>query len=96
MGNDIRSGLSFRTICFDFRSTNVGSSVIGTYNTGFDVYPLITYLTSHEYVHMSFTCGSWCVFASIFQDTCIISWIVAVSAHYTWLKIMKEKCKHVY
>ena len=29
MGNDISLGLSFRAICFDFRSTNLGSSVIG-------------------------------------------------------------------
>ena len=28
MGNDIRNGLSFRAICFDFRSTSVGSLVI--------------------------------------------------------------------
>ena len=28
MGNDIGSGVSFKSICFDF-STNVGSSVIG-------------------------------------------------------------------
>ena len=30
MGNDIGTGLSLRAVCFDFRSTNVGSSVIGT------------------------------------------------------------------
>ena len=30
MGNDIGTGLLLRAICFDFRSTNVGSSVIGT------------------------------------------------------------------
>ena len=41
MGNDIRLGLTFRAICFDFRSTNVGSSVIGTRSTtGFDVITL--------------------------------------------------------
>ena len=33
MGNDIGSGLSFKAVCFDFRSTNVGSSVIGTRST---------------------------------------------------------------
>ena len=38
MGNDIGLGLSFMDICFDFCSTNVVSSVIGTYSTtGFDV-----------------------------------------------------------
>ena len=38
MGNEIGSGVSFRAVCFDFGSTNVGSSVIGTRNTtGFDV-----------------------------------------------------------
>ena len=30
MGNDIGSGLSSMSICFDFRSTKVGNSVIGT------------------------------------------------------------------
>ena len=30
MGDDIGSGLSSLSVCFDFRSTNVGSSVIGT------------------------------------------------------------------
>ena len=38
MGNDIGSDLSFRAAYFDFLSTNVGSSVIGTRSTtGFDV-----------------------------------------------------------
>ena len=38
MGNEIGSGLSFKSVCFDFRSTDVGSSVIGTRNsTDFDV-----------------------------------------------------------
>ena len=38
MGNDIGSGLSFKAVCFDLRSTNIGSSVIGTRSTaGFDV-----------------------------------------------------------
>ena len=37
MGNDISSGLLFRAVYFDFRSTNVGSSVIGTrVSNGFD------------------------------------------------------------
>ena len=41
MGNDIRTGLSLRAVCFDFRSTNVGSSVIRTRSTtGFDVITL--------------------------------------------------------
>ena len=41
MGNDIGLGLSFKAVCFDFRSTNVGSSVIGTSSTtGFDVITL--------------------------------------------------------
>ena len=30
MGNDIGSGVLFKFVCFDFFSTNVGSSVIGT------------------------------------------------------------------
>jgi hypothetical protein len=30
MGYDIGTSLSLRAVCFDFRSTNVGSSVIGT------------------------------------------------------------------
>ena len=30
MGNDISSGVSFKSVCFDFFSNNVGSSVIGT------------------------------------------------------------------
>ena len=38
MGNDIGSGVSFKSICFDFFSTYVGSSVIGTLTfNGFDV-----------------------------------------------------------
>ena len=38
MDNDIGLGLLFKAVCFDFRSTNVGSSVIGTCSTtGFDV-----------------------------------------------------------
>ena len=37
MGNDIGSGVSFKSICFFF-STYVGSSVIGTRTSnGFDV-----------------------------------------------------------
>jgi len=37
MGNDIGSGVSFKSVCFDFFSTNVGSSVIGTRTSnGFD------------------------------------------------------------
>ena len=41
MGNDIGTGLLLRVVCFDFRSTNVGSSVIGTHGTtGFDVITL--------------------------------------------------------
>ena len=43
MGYDIGSSLLLRAVCFDFRSTNVGSSVIGTRSTtGFDV---ITHLS---------------------------------------------------
>ena len=30
MVNDNGSGVSFKSVCFDFFSTNVGSSVIGT------------------------------------------------------------------
>ena len=30
MGNDISSGLSFKAVCFDFHSTNVGISVLRT------------------------------------------------------------------
>ena len=42
MGNDIGSGLLFEAVCFDFCSTNVGSSVIGTPSTtGFDVITLL-------------------------------------------------------
>ena len=33
MDNDIGLGLSFKAICFDFRSTNVGSLVIRTLST---------------------------------------------------------------
>ena len=41
MGNDIGSGLLFKAVCFDFSSTNVGSSVIRTrITTGFDVITL--------------------------------------------------------
>ena len=41
MGNDIGSGLSFKAVCCDFRSTNLGSSVIVTRSTtGFDVITL--------------------------------------------------------
>ena len=41
MGNDIGLGVSLKAICFNFRSTNVGSSVIGTRSTsGFDVFTL--------------------------------------------------------
>ena len=38
MDNDIRLGLSFNAVCFDFRSTNVGSSVIGTRRGPFKYY----------------------------------------------------------
>ena len=39
--NDIGSGLLFKAVCIDFRSTIVGSSVIGTRSTtGFDVITL--------------------------------------------------------
>ena len=38
MGNDIGSGVSFKSVCFDFFSTYIGSSVIGTRaSNGFDV-----------------------------------------------------------
>ena len=38
MGNDIYLGLSFKAVCFDFRSINIVSSVIRTSSTtGFDV-----------------------------------------------------------
>ena len=30
MGNDINLGVLFKSVCFDFFSTNIGSSVIGT------------------------------------------------------------------
>ena len=33
MGNDIGLGLSFKAVCFDIRSTNISSSVIGTRST---------------------------------------------------------------
>ena len=37
MGNDIGLGVTFKSICFDFFSTNIGSSVIGTRTSnGFD------------------------------------------------------------
>ena len=37
MGNDIGSGVPFKSVCFDFFSTNVGSSVIQTCTSnGFD------------------------------------------------------------
>ena len=45
MGNDISSGLSFRAVCFDFCSTKVGSSVIGTHSTtGFDVILYLSFI----------------------------------------------------
>ena len=41
MGNDISSGVSFKSVCFDFFSTYVGNSVIGTRTSnGFDVIAL--------------------------------------------------------
>ena len=41
MGNDIGSGLLSTFVCFDFRLTNVGSSVIGSHtSTSFDVITL--------------------------------------------------------
>ena len=45
MGNDINSGLSFKAICFDFSSNNVGSSVIRTRIT-------IPVLTSLPFNHL--------------------------------------------
>ena len=37
MSNDIGSGVSFKSIYFDFFSTNIGSSVIGNHTSnGFD------------------------------------------------------------
>ena len=32
MGNDIGSGVLFKSVCFDY-STNIGSSVIGTHTS---------------------------------------------------------------
>ena len=41
MGNDIGSGVSFKSVCFDFFSTYVGSLVMGTRTSnGFDVITL--------------------------------------------------------
>ena len=41
MGYDIGLDLSFKAVCFDFCSTNIGSSVIVTRSTtGFDVIAL--------------------------------------------------------
>ena len=38
MGNDIGLGVSFKSVCFDFFSTYVDSSVIGIHTSnGFDV-----------------------------------------------------------
>ena len=38
MGNDIGTGVLFKSVCFDFFSTYVGSSVIGTHaSNSFDV-----------------------------------------------------------
>ena len=38
MGNDFGSGVLFKSVCFDFYSTYMGSSVIGTHTfNGFDV-----------------------------------------------------------
>jgi hypothetical protein len=38
MGNDIGLGLSLKSACFDFLSSYIGRSVIGTRtSTGFDV-----------------------------------------------------------
>ena len=37
MSNDIGLGVSFKSVCFDFFSTNISSSVIGTHTSnGFD------------------------------------------------------------
>ena len=37
LGNDIGSGMWFKSVCFNFFSTNSGSSVIGTHTSnGFD------------------------------------------------------------
>ena len=37
MGNNMGSGVSLKSVCFDFFFTNVGSSVIGTRTSnGFD------------------------------------------------------------
>ena len=41
MGNDIGSDLSFKAVCFNFHSTNLGSLAIGTFSsTGFNVITL--------------------------------------------------------
>ena len=41
MSNDIGLSVLFKSVCFDFFSINVGSSVIGTRSTtGFDVITL--------------------------------------------------------
>ena len=41
MDNDIGSGVSFKSVCFDFFSTYVGSSVIETRTSnGYDVITL--------------------------------------------------------
>ena len=56
MGNEIGSGLSDRAVCFDFLSTNIGSSVIGTCSTtGFDVITLqsSTYLILKYMIYKS-------------------------------------------
>ena len=47
MGNDIGSGVLFKSVCFDFFFTNIGSSVIGTRASNvFDVMTMI-YLNSN-------------------------------------------------
>ena len=50
MGNDIGSGVLLKSVCFDFFSTNIGSSVIGTCTSnGFDdiAYLILTFFFSY-------------------------------------------------
>ena len=57
MGNDIGLGLLFKAACFDFRSTNVGSSVIGTLKGQMKpecIYEIINFPKYHQKVLIDF------------------------------------------
>ena len=88
MGNDIGSCLSFRAICFDFRSTNVGSSVIGTHSFWCH-YPLITYLIENSVTQNNFKYKVNKVYFSYLFPVVVQSNVFSIVTD-SWMKVVKS------